>query len=59
MTPHEKAEMFADLLALVMSDSRPEKVRRCQTTTGSAMIVTTFDGQEINIVVTASRSITL
>lgn len=56
-TPHDKAEMFADLLAQLINDHHAgaTPVRRTMTNAGSEMIVTEFDGQTINIIITPAR----
>jgi hypothetical protein len=59
MTKREKAEMFADLLAQLIqehADGNVGEVRRTMTNSGSEMIVTEFEGQKINITITAARS---
>lgn len=55
MTPHEKASIFADLLAALINDNHHCDVERSETTAGSARIVTAFDGHRMNIIITPAR----
>ena len=69
MNKREKAELFADLLAQVIQQGitinrhdrlalaiPPTVAHRTMTSSGSEMIVTEFEGQKINITITAARS---
>jgi hypothetical protein len=47
----EKVEIFAELLTRLISDHTPATMVR----SGSIIIRTEFDGQPINIIVTAAR----
>lgn len=51
----DKVQVFTKLLAAVIRDNGAPAVIG-QTTTGSAMIVTEYDGTVINVTITAARS---